>query len=232
VRHGAAALDLGFRGFAAAFQPSVEEFLARNGSHLTGLTRIVEPDRLVSCVRDMRPDYLLVDHVAAASGLTARLSDAVRGALLASLSPSGDGLDQRDDRDGIVIEPIAMEATATDLALALRALMRRTRPQALVGRSLWGDLVLDEACLTFAIRGRPAALSREVFGVLGVMMDAPDRVWDRRDLHRLIFGAASGNDLRAIDTRISRARRHVSGALGCDPIRSVRGVGYALVAEP
>jgi two-component system phosphate regulon response regulator PhoB len=232
VRHGAAALDLGFRGFAAAFQPSVEEFLARNGSHLTGLTRIVEPDRLVSCVRDMRPDYLLVDHVAAASGLTARLSDAVRGALLAGLSPSGDGLDQQVDRDGIVIEPIAMEATATDLALALRALMRRTRPQALVGRSLWGDLVLDEACLTFAIRGRPAALSLEVFGVLGVMMDDPGPRLGSARPAPTVFGAASGNDLRAIDTRISRARRHVSGALGCDPIRSVRGVGYALVAEP
>jgi hypothetical protein len=29
--------------------------------------------------------------------------------------------------------------------------------------------------------------------------------------------------------RISRARRLVSAALGCDPVRTVRGVGYALV---
>jgi two-component system phosphate regulon response regulator PhoB len=64
------------------------------------------------------------------------------------------------------------------------------------------------------------------------MMDAPTRVWERATLHRLIFGAGSANDLRSVDTRISRARRHVLAALGGDPIRTVRGVGYALVAEP
>jgi two-component system phosphate regulon response regulator PhoB len=68
--------------------------------------------------------------------------------------------------------------------------------------------------------------------VLGLMMDDPDRVWERETLHRLVFGAGSGNDIRAVDMRISRARRLVSAALGCDPVRTVRGVGYALVPRP
>jgi DNA-binding response OmpR family regulator len=38
--------------------------------------------------------------------------------------------------------------------------------------------------------------------------------------------------MRAIDMRVSRTRRVVKAALGVDPVRTVRGVGYALVPDP
>jgi DNA-binding response OmpR family regulator len=101
----------------------------------------------------------------------------------------------------------------------------------MVGRTTWHDLGFDEACLTFSVRG-PTGRSASRRGVLGLMMDDPDRVWERRDAAPTRVRAGSGNDIRAIDMRISRARRLVSAALGCDPIRTVRGVGYALVPRP
>jgi two-component system phosphate regulon response regulator PhoB len=64
------------------------------------------------------------------------------------------------------------------------------------------------------------------------MMDDPSAVWPRARLHALVYGRNSGNDIRAIDTRISRTRRHLAAAIGADPIRTVRGIGYALEPRP
>jgi len=222
-------LQLGFRGFAAGFHPALDVFLDRHRASLGGLTRIGDTQTLISCIADMRPDYLVLGNT---EGLLDRIDAAARRPHLAVLVPGHDAIEETGTHPRLMLEPIAADADGVELALVLRALMRRSRPQAMIGRSAWGTLALDEACLTFSIRGEPAALSLEVFSVLGLMMDAPDRLWDRSDLHRFVFGAGSGNDIRAIDTRISRARRHVSAALGRDPIRTVRGVGYALVPDP
>lgn len=225
-------LPLGFRGFAAGFHPDLDAFLIRNGALLGGLTRIDDPDMFMSCIRDMRPDYLVLGSIDCPADLRDRLQAALRSPHLAVLLPGQDPGGVGAHTAGLILEPLAADAGPAEVAMTLRALMRRTRPQAMVGRAVWGALDLDEACLTFAIGGRSVSLSLEVFSVLGLMMDEPGRVWDRDTLHRYVFGAASRNDLRAIDTRISRARRHVSAALGRDPIRTVRGVGYALVADP
>jgi hypothetical protein len=225
-------LQLGFRGFAAGFHPSLDAFLDRHRAHLGGLTRIGDIDTFIACIADMRPDYLILGATDAPGDLLDRIGAASRSPHLAVLLAGCDAVHEAGTPVGLMLEPVAADADGTELALALRALMRRSRPQAMVGRSTWGALELDEACLTFSIRGAPVSLSLEVFSVLGLMMDAPGRVWHRSDLHRLVFGATSRNDIRAIDTRISRARRHVTAALGRDPIRTVRGVGYALVPDP
>jgi DNA-binding response OmpR family regulator len=225
-------LPLGFRGFAAGFQPEVAAFLQIHGPILSGLTRIEDMDMFASCISDMRPDYLLLGGNNQPPGLLDMVRAAARTAQLAVLV-TGEGISVGEHTgQGLIVDTVAHDAGGADVALGLRALMRRSRPQALVGRTTWGDLELDEACLTFSIRGCPVSLSLEVFSVLGLMMDDPARIWERSTLHRLVFGAGSGNDLRAVDTRISRSRRHVSSALGCDPIRTVRGVGYALVPDP
>jgi hypothetical protein len=75
------------------------------------------------------------------------------------------------------------------------------------------------------------SLSLEVFSVLGVMMDDPDRVWDGR--------ACTGWSSGRLGQRYP-GHRHTDqpGAPTCrpssvcDPIRTVRGVGYALVPDP
>jgi len=225
-------LQLGFRGFAAGFHPLLDAFLDRHRAQLGGLTRIADVEAFIACISDMRPDYLLLGATDAPGDLLDRIETASRSPHLAVLLAGCGAAEEGGTPTGLMLEPVAADADGTELALVLRALMRRSRPQAMVGRSVSGALELDEACLTFSIRGATVSLSLEVFSVLGLMMDAPDRVWDRSELHRLVFGAASRNDIRAIDTRISRARRHVSAALGPDPIRTVRGVGYALVPYP
>jgi two-component system phosphate regulon response regulator PhoB len=226
------ALPLGFRGFAAGFQPELDGFYRLHHDLLGGLTRIDSVDTFLSCITDMRPDYLLLGQTAEPAGLLSAIRDSARSAHLAVLVAGEASAEAGTGAPGLAIEPVARDASGGEVSLILRAMMRRTRPQAMVGRSTWNALELDEACLTLSVYGEPVSLNLEVFSVLGVMLDDPDRVWDRLRLHRLVFGATSGNDIRAIDTRISRARRHVASVLGLDPIRTVRGVGYALVPDP
>lgn len=224
-------LGLGFRGYAAVYQPDVAAFLARSGAHLTGLSPIADPDDLIARIRAARPDYLVLAPGPDATELLDRIAGQAPSAPVVVLAAGGSP-DRLAGGANTQAEAVPPTATPLDVALILRALMRRARPQALVGQSNWQDLSLDEACLSFGIRGAQVSLSLEIFCVLGAMMDDPGRVWPRRDLHRLVFGAASTTDIRALDMRISRTRRHVVAALGADPIRSVRGVGYTLVGRP
>jgi hypothetical protein len=226
-----APLWLGCRGFAAGFQAGLGPVLDRIGPRLDGLTRVDRPETLLAHVAGSRPDYVLLSGQDTAADFLHELAQATRGAAL-GLASLGALHGAAELPGTILVDRIGATEPEADLALRLRALVRRCRPQALTGRRSWGDLMLDEACMTFSVRARPVALRLELLCVLGPMMDAPDRVWPREILHELVFGRGSGNDIRAIDMRVSRTRRHVAAALGCDPIRTVRGVGYALVASP
>lgn len=221
----------GLRGFAAGFQPGLGPFLDRYGPTLAGLTRVDTADTLIAHVAGSRPDYVLVAGPETGPDLLCAMVEAARGAGLALASlgpmPGHAGLPGT-----ILVDRFDPAAPPEAFALRLRALIRRCRPQALTGLRRWGDLALDEGCMTFSVRDRTVSLRLELLCVLGAMMDAPERIWPRAELHELVFGRGSANDIRAIDTRMSRARRHVSAALGCDPVRTVRGVGYRLIPDP
>jgi hypothetical protein len=221
----------GFRGMAAGFQRDLQPFLASQSGALSGLSIPDSPDKLIAGVAEGRLDYVLISDPEDPAGLLKALSAAARrpalGVLLVRSSDDGPCLPE-----GVVADYLSSDASQFEVVLTVRALMRRCRPQAMVGQTAYGDLLLDEGSLRFAIRGHAVSLNLEVFGVFGAMMDDPERVWERDRLHALVFGRGSRNDIRAIDMRISRARRHVTRALGLDPIRTVRGVGYALVPGP
>lgn len=227
-----AAPPAGFRGIAAGFQPGLAPFLSSHAAAFAGLSVAASPGDLVSGVSEMRPDYVLLAEPVEPSGLLRDMAAAARRPVLGVLLLGPEAGGDTDLPEGVVADRVALADPPSEILLTLRALMRRCRPQAMVGQTAFGGLFLDEACLTFAIRGQAVSLSLEVFGVLGAMMDDPERIWERARLHALVFGRGSRNDIRAIDMRISRARRHVAAALGRDPIRTVRGVGYALVPDP
>lgn len=229
---GGTAPDTGFRGLAAGFQPGLKPFLARHAPTLTGLSVMQSARDLRIGAAEGRPDYIVLSDPDDPAGLLVDLVAAARRPALGMLFSGPAEPLAGAWPAAAVVDHVEPREPPFEVALALRALMRRCRPQAMVGAVSHGDLVLDEAELRFSIRDAAVPLTLEVFGVLGAMMDDPGRVWDRAQLHALVFGRASTNDIRAIDMRISRARRHVAAALGRDPIRTVRGIGYALVPDP
>ncbi|MGP1357274.1 winged helix-turn-helix domain-containing protein [Roseicyclus sp.] len=130
------------------------------------------------------------------------------------------------------VEPIDPAAGLTEVVLRLRALVRRCRPLALSQRRGVGDLLLDEAALTLSMGAASAPIGLNDFRILGPMFDLPDHVWRREELLTIAFGSMASQNARFVDIYVSRTRRKLVGALGRDPVRTVRGVGYQLAFLP
>ncbi|HLS18410.1 MAG TPA: winged helix-turn-helix domain-containing protein, partial [Paracoccaceae bacterium] len=56
----------------------------------------------------------------------------------------------------------------------------------------------------------------------------PGRVWSREQLLDRVWGQNIHVDLRTVDVHIGRLRKALRIAGGNDPVRTVRGAGYAL----
>ena len=113
--------------------------------------------------------------------------------------------------------------------LAIRSLIRRERPALLRQLRQAGAFVLDEDQFRLYRGSRSAVLSKADACLFGPFFDVTDAVFERPLLAELAFVQRHWKPGgRAIDVQISRARRNIKRQLGHDPLRAVRGVGYAL----
>ena len=90
-----------------------------------------------------------------------------------------------------------------------------------------GDLSIDFAKRTVAIRGEPVRLTYVEFEILSVLARNPGRVFSRTMILDRLWGDSSYRDPRTIDVHI----RHLREKLERDPkdpefLFTVRGVGY------
>jgi len=124
-------LPLGFRGFAAGFQPEVEAFLRVHGPMLGGLTAIDDMDRFTSCISDMRPDYVVIAGRNPTFDFLDRVQAAARTTHLGVLAVGEEGLATGASAQGLCIDTVARDMTGFDLALVLRALRAELRAMGL-----------------------------------------------------------------------------------------------------
>jgi two-component system phosphate regulon response regulator PhoB len=68
------------------------------------------------------------------------------------------------------------------------------------------------------------------FRLLTAFMERPGRVWSREQLLDRVWGRDIYVDSRTVDVHVGRLRKALRAADAGDPIRTVRGAGYALVA--
>ena len=119
-----------------------------------------------------------------------------------------------------------------ELRSRIRAVLRRAGPRALGDEVLRaGDVVLDRARRTVAVRGRAVHLTFSEFEVLQALMDRPAELLSRQELLRAIWGDSAYRDPRGIDVHV----RHLREKLEAVPERpelllTVRGLGYRLHA--
>ena len=160
----------------------------------------------------------------------------------------------RDKYAGVIImltargeevdEVLGLEAGADDylakpvrpraLLARLQTHLRRTVPgeQAIVPLVV-GSLVVDDGQRRVSIGGRELDLTTAEFDLLFLLAKHAGHTVSRNDLYLQLQGMKYDGLDRSIDLRISRLRRK----LGDDPLRprrikSVRGAGYMLSAEP
>lgn len=139
--------------------------------------------------------------------------------------------------DDYVTKPFSpREVTARVKAILRRAAAAVPVPAAAAAPALaWGPLRLDEERCEVSWNGTALDLTRYEFRLLRVLLARPGRVYTRDDLMSQAWEDPGASLDRTVDAHIKTLRaklRTVAGDEEFDPIRTHRGLGYSLRAEP
>src|SRR5271165_6473864 len=125
--------------------------------------------------------------------------------------------------DDYVVKPFSVP----ELMARVRALLRRTHPERIANRFTAGDLKLDRETRRVSRGSRNILLSPTAFRLLEYLLEKPGRVFSRAQLLDGVWGQAAEIDERTVDVHVGRLRKALSRGRERDPIRTVRGTGYA-----
>ena len=126
--------------------------------------------------------------------------------------------------DDYVIKPYSV----IELMARVRSQLRRVRPSIVGLRLEFDDIVLDAETHKVSRSDKPLKLSPTEFRLLSTFMEKPGRVWSREQLLDRVWGRDIYVDTRTVDVHIGRLRKALTQHGGADPVRTVRGAGYAL----
>jgi two-component system phosphate regulon response regulator PhoB len=125
--------------------------------------------------------------------------------------------------DDYVVKPFSVP----ELMARVRAILRRSQPALVSSRLTTGDLELDRETHRVRRSGKEVHLGPTEFRLLEFLMRSPGRVFTREQLLDGVWGRAVYVDERTVDVHIGRLRKAINRSASTDPIRTVRGSGYA-----
>lgn len=126
--------------------------------------------------------------------------------------------------DDYVIKPYSV----SEFMARVRAQLRRVRPSTVGQMLTYGDITLDAETHRVSRGGMHLKLGPTEFRLLSTFMEKPGRVWSRDMLLDRVWGRDVYVDTRTVDVHVGRLRKALTKAGGDDPLRTVRGAGYAL----
>lgn len=126
--------------------------------------------------------------------------------------------------DDYVVKPYSV----LELMARVRAQLRRVRPATVGLRLEYEDIVLDSETHRVTRADTPLKLGPTEFRLLTTFMEKPGRVWSREQLLDRVWGRDIYVDSRTVDVHVGRLRKALCVHGGEDPVRTVRGAGYAL----
>src|SRR5690606_24356188 len=125
--------------------------------------------------------------------------------------------------DDYVVKPFSVP----ELVARINALLRRANPQLVTSVLAAGDLELDRTTHRVRRAGRDLHLGPTEYRLLEYLMRTPGRVFSRSQLLDGVWGNDVYVDERTVDVHIGRLRKAINRGRSPDPIRTVRGAGYA-----
>lgn len=126
--------------------------------------------------------------------------------------------------DDYVIKPYSI----VELMARLRAQLRRVRPSTLGMVLEWETISLDAETHRVVRDGQTLKLGPTEFRLLATFLEKPGRVFSREQLLDRVWGRDIYVDSRTVDVHVGRLRKALCAFGGDDPLRTVRGAGYAL----
>lgn len=120
---------------------------------------------------------------------------------------------------------IVKNATKHQVMARLKAVLRRSSGMPLgSGELTIGGITVNPETRVVTLNGNAISLTATEFDLLAFLMSKPGRVFSRDELISHVWGYASMGT-RTVDVHVAQLRAKFGDA---DPIRTVRGVGYAV----
>src|SRR5262252_274979 len=119
--------------------------------------------------------------------------------------------------DDYVVKPFSLP----ELLARVKALLRRASPNRVADALQGGDIVLDRLAHRVMRGGREVRLGPTEYKLLAYFMENAGRVLSRQQLI----------DGRTVDVHVGRLRKALMQYGEADPVRTVRGAGYAFGAD-
>jgi two-component system phosphate regulon response regulator PhoB len=130
--------------------------------------------------------------------------------------------------DDYVVKPFSV----LELVARVKALLRRSAPNRIVDILRAGDIVLNRTQHRVMRREREVRLGPTEFRLLAFFMENSGRVLSRQQLLDGVWGRDAFIDGRTVDVHVGRLRKALVRGSDPDPIRTVRGAGYAFEDRP
>jgi two-component system phosphate regulon response regulator PhoB len=189
-------------------------------------------DEAEMAIAESTPDLIVLDWMLPGiSGIELcrrlRASKESRGIpiiLLTARSEEGDRIrGLTTGADDYVVKPFSLP----ELMARVRAILRRTNPERIASVLNVGDIALDRESHRVTRNGRQVHLGPTEFRLLEFLMQSPGRVYTREQLLDGVWGRDIYIDERTVDVHVGRLRKGLNRGRASDPIRTVRGAGYA-----
>ncbi len=215
-------------------EPAQREVLAYNlEAEGFVVQRATNGEEALMLVAENPPDLILLDwmmpHV---SGLEVcrrlKMRSETRAIPIIMLSARSEEVDKvrglETGADDYVIKPYSI----IELMARLRAQLRRVRPSTLGMVLEWETISLDAETHRVIRDGQTLKLGPTEFRLLATFLEKPGRVFSREQLLDRVWGRDIYVDSRTVDVHVGRLRNALCAFGADDPLRTVRGAGYAL----
>ncbi|WP_151717948.1 phosphate regulon transcriptional regulator PhoB [Gemmobacter serpentinus] len=215
-------------------EPAQREVLAYNlEAEGFAVTQAADGEEAMMLVDEAAPDIIILDWMMPnLSGIEVcrrlKMRPETRGIPIILLSARAEEVDRvrglETGADDYVIKPYSV----LELMARARAQLRRVRPSTAGVVLEFEDIRLDPETHRVTRQGKMLKLGPTEFRLLTTFMEKPGRVWSREALLDRVWGRDIYVDTRTVDVHIGRLRKALSQHGGEDPLRTVRGAGYAL----
>lgn len=184
-------------------------------------------------VEEEAPDIIILDWMMPrVSGIEVcrrlKMRPETRGIPIIMLSARAEEVDRirglETGADDYVIKPYSV----LELMARARAQLRRVRPSTAGVVLEHDDIRLDPETHRVYRSEKVLKLGPTEFKLLVTLMERPGRVFSREQLLDLVWGRDIHVDTRTVDVHVGRLRKSLMQFGGLDPVRTVRGAGYAL----
>jgi two-component system phosphate regulon response regulator PhoB len=126
--------------------------------------------------------------------------------------------------DHYVVKPFSVP----ELLARVTTLLRRANPERVADVLAFGDIEVDREKKRVTRSGRAIDLGPTEYRLLEFLMERPGRVFSREQLLDGVWGSDIYIDERTVDVHVGRLRKALNRGHESDPIRTVRGAGYAM----